>query len=133
MYYFKIMCFLWAAIGIGSRIAMGVMKEKWAVWEQNSAYKENRPAWVISVAITGLVLIAVTWYVYLSQGIAYGWVLALLITLTGIKIVALLFQYNKFRGFVKTMLASKQKMLQLNISVIILSAALIAMALFLYK
>ena len=132
MLYFRILCFVWAGIGIGSRIAMGLMKDNWAVWEENKAYKEQRPVWVIIMSIVGVVLIGLTWWVYITQSIPYGWILAALITITGIKIFNLVFQYDKFRVFVKTMLSSKQKMMQLNIGVIVLSVGLVFIALFLY-
>ncbi len=132
MLFFKIVCFIWAAIGIVSRIAMAVMKEKWAVWEENSAYKSERPAWVVVVSAFGFCMIAAAWLVYILAGVPYGWVLAVLITLTAIKISSLLFNYNKFREFLKETLASKQKMMRINVSVIVLSAGLIALGIFLY-
>lgn len=132
MLFFKIVCFVWAAIGIVSRVAMAVMKEKWAVWEENSAYKAHRPAWVVVVSVFGFCMIAAAWLVYIIAGVPYGWVLAALITLTAIKISSLLFNYSKFREFLKETLASKQKMMRINISVIVLSAGLIALGIFLY-
>lgn len=132
MLFFKIVCFVWAAIGIISRIAMAVLKEKWAVWEENRAYKARRPAWVVVVSVFGFCMIAATWLVYIIVGVPYGWVLAALITLTAVKISSLLFNYSKFREFLKETLASRQKMMRINVSVIILSAGLIALGLFLY-
>jgi hypothetical protein len=123
---------VWAAIGILSRVAMAVMKEKWAVWEENSAYKAQRPAWVVVVSVLGYGMIAATWLVYILAGVPYGWVLAVLITLTAVKISSLMFNYGKFRAFLKETLANKQKMMRLNVSVIILSAGLIALGIFLY-
>jgi len=132
MLFFKITCFVWAAIGIISRIAMALMKEKWAVWEKNSAYKQKRPAWVAAVAMLGILLIAAVWLVYIFAGVPYGWILAALITLTAFKIITLLLNYDKFREFLKKTLADKTKMLGLNIAVIILSAGLVCMGIFLY-
>jgi hypothetical protein len=132
MLFFKIVCFIWAAIGIVSRIAMSVMKEKWAVWEEKSAYKAERPAWVVVVSVFGFCMIAAAWLVYILAGVPYGWVLSALITLTAVKISSLLFNYSKFRAFLKETLASKQKMMRINVSVIILSAGLIALGIFLY-
>lgn len=132
MLFFKIICFVWAAIGIVSRIAMAVMKEKWAVWEENQAYKEKRPGWVAVVAVVGLLLIAAIWAVYIIFGVPYGWVLGVLITLTSVKVVKLLFSYNEFRVFLKNTLADKTKMMRLNIAVIILSVGLVCLGIFLY-
>lgn len=132
MLFFKILCFVWAAVGIGSRIAMLAMKDKWNAWEINSAYSEKRPAWVIAVAIIGLTLIGITWAVYLINDIAYGWILSVFVTLTFIKIVALIFNYDKFREFAKNMLGNKGKMMILNIAVIKICVILILLGIFLY-
>jgi len=132
MLFFKITCFVWAAIGIVSRIAMAVMKDNWNQWEENKAYKEKRPFWVVLIAIFGLILIGAVWTVYLVYDVQYGWILASLISLTFLKIATLLFNYEKFRTFLKDTLADKKKMLSLNISVIILSIILIGMGVFLY-
>lgn len=132
MLFFKIVCFIWAAIGIVSRIAMAIMKEKWAIWEENSAYKAERPAWVVVVSAFGFCMIVAAWLVYILVGVPYGWVLATLITLTAAKISTLLFDYSKFREILKKTLASKRRMMRLNVSVIILSVGLIVLGIFLY-
>lgn len=132
MLYFKILCFVWAIIGIGSRFFMYTLKENWNSWEQNEAYKEKRPLWVIIVAVLGIALIIITWTVYIVYNVKYGWILSLLMTLTIVKISNLLFRYDKFREFLKNILPDKKRMKQLNISVIILSIVLILMGLFLY-
>lgn len=132
MLYFKIMCFLWAAIGIISRIAMAVMKDNWNKWETTKAYKEKKPLWIYIVCIVGLILIALTWYIYIVYSIPYGWILGTLISLTGIKILTLMFNYNKFQEFLHATLYNPKKMLRLNISVIILSLILIAFGIWLY-
>lgn len=93
--------FVWAAIGILSRVAMAVKKEKWAYWEEGCAYKEKRPVWVVLVAVFGLMMIIAVWLVYILTSVPYGWVLAVLITLTAIKIITLLVNYDKFRTFLK--------------------------------
>lgn len=132
MLFFKIVCFFWAAVGIISRIAMAAMKEKWAVWEQAHAYKEKRPAWVVIVGVIGILLIPAVWAVYIIFSVSYGWILGALMTLTIFKIVTLMFNYSKFREFLKNTLVDKKKMLKLNVAVIILSIGLVCMGLFLY-
>lgn len=129
---FKGICFFWAGIAIVSRIAMGVMKEKWKDWEVNSAYTQKKPVWIYVIALSGIVLIGLIWFSYFYYSIDYGWILALLISLTLVKILNLLFNYNQFREFVRKALDNKQKMLRLNVSVLFLAAALILMGIFLY-
>jgi len=127
------MCFLWAGIGIVSRVAMAIMGEQWAVWEESQAYKEERPAWVLVVSVVGYLLVALTWMVYLTQSIPYGWVLALMMTSTAVKISILLFNYSAFRVFMKESLRDKKRMMVINASVVVLSAVLIWMGVFLYR
>ena len=52
---------------------------------------------------------------------------------TSRSIGAFLFQYDRFRDFVKRALASKQKMMVINVSVIVFSLGLIALGYFLYS
>ena len=124
---------MWAAVGIGSRIAMAMMGKRWAEWEETQAYRETRPSWVVAVALFGYGLVALTWYVALSQQIPYGWVLALLVTSTTVKVSVLLFNYAAFRDFLQTSLRSRSRMAIINGSVLMLSAVLLWMGLFLYR
>ena len=126
-------CYGWAAIGIGSRIAMALMGSRWDEWETEHAYAERRPAWVVWVALVGIVLIATTWYVALTGEARLGWIVAVLLSLSGVKIGAFLFQYERFRDFVKRALADRQKMMALNGSVIAFSLGLVALGYFLYS
>jgi hypothetical protein len=133
MLYFRVLCFLWAAVGIGSRIAMAMMGKRWAEWEETQAYSETRPGWVVAVALFGYGLVVLTWYVAISQQIPYGWVLALLVTSTTVKVSVLLFNYVAFREFLQTSLRSRSRMAIINGSVLLLSAILVWMGLFLYR
>ncbi len=133
MTYFRILCFGWAAVGIGSRLAMAVMGKRWAAWEEHEAYARQRPLWVILVSITGLFLIGLTWFMAIHQEVAYGWILALLLTVTMLKITMLLFNYQLFREFVRSSLNSKERMTAINGSVLVLSGLMIWMGLFLYR
>lgn len=130
--YFQFIYFLWAAIGIGSRIIMLFMKQRWKEWELNSAYKINKPKWVNIVGISGYLLVFYTWYQVIVNNIKYSWIIALLITFTILKVSALLFNYEKFRKFAVIMLNNKKKMSILNSFIIILSIVLILMGIFLY-
>ncbi len=130
--YFKVICFLWAALGIGSRIAMGMMGEKWSKWELGKAYASKKPSWIYVVGALGYLLVAYTWYQVVVTDVPHSWAIAALISLTVIKISALIFDYETFRSFAAMMLKDKAKMQMLNVSVLILSAGLIAMGVFLY-
>lgn len=126
-------CYAWAAIGIGSRIAMAVMGSTWKEWETENAYKAERPAWVVVVGLVGIALIGLTWYVALTGEQDYGWIVAALLSLTGVKIAALLFNYEQFRSFVVNALSNSRTMAMLNVGVVIFSAGLIALGALLYS
>lgn len=130
--YFSILCFLWALIGIVSRIAMGKMGEKWAEWEINRVYKKEKPKYLTYIGIFGYILVILTWFMVFITNIEYSWILAILITLTLFKITKILFSYEKYREFLIETLKDKKKMYQLNTAVITLSIILITMGIFLY-
>jgi hypothetical protein len=130
--YFSYLCFIWAIIGIATRILMTVYGERWNKWEMNHAYKAEKPKWIYFIAIVGILLVGVTWYQVFNLNVAYSWVIALLLSLTLIKISVLLFNYEKFRVFAAETLNNPRKKLRLNISVFILSIIMILLGLFLY-
>lgn len=132
MNYFQIISLFWAALGLASRLLMFTFGEHWKNWELENAYRKEKPKWIYLVGTLGLLLIIYTWYSVFVYPVPYSWIIALLISLTGVKIFMLLFQYNKFRTFVVIMLKDKNKMRLLNGAVIVFSFICVAMALFLY-
>lgn len=132
MNYFKIICFIWALIGILSRIIMGIMGPKWKTWELNQAYAPKRPLIITVIGITGYLIVVFTWYMVFHQPQPHAWIIALLVSLTVIKISTILFRYNIFRTFASQMLQDSNKMKLLNIGVLIYSIVLIAMGILLY-
>lgn len=130
--FFAGLCFFWAAIGIGSRIAMAVMGDRWRAWELGSAYTAQKPRWLYGVGIAGLALLVVTWGQVFTTDVPHSWIIAALVSLTAIKLYALLFQYDAFRAFVARTLADRARMMQLNVGVLVFSAVLIGMGIWLY-
>lgn len=130
--FFAVLCFFWAAIGIGSRIAMAVMGDRWRAWELGNAYTAQKPRWLVGVGIAGVALLVVTWGLVLTTDVPHSWIIAVLVSLTGVKLYALLFKYDEFRAFVARTLADRAKMMQLNASVLVFSALLIGMGVWLY-
>ncbi len=133
MSIFAAICYGWAAIGIGSRIAMGIMGNRWKQWELTQAYSSKRPAWVVGLAIFGLLLIAFTWYRTIVGTTELGWIVATLVSLTAVKAGMFLFKYEQFREFVSRALSSRRTMTVLNIAVLLFSGGLVAMGLLLYS
>jgi hypothetical protein len=132
MNYFAGLCFFWAAIGIGSRIAMAVMGPRWREWELNSAYTADKPRWLYAVGAVGIALLVVTWALVFTTDVPHSWIIAVLVSLTGVKLYFILFDYDSFRAFVSRTLADSGKMMQLNVGVLVFSVALIAMGVWLY-
>jgi len=130
--YFQLLCLLWALLGMGSCLLMGLLGRRWNNWELEKAYGRRKPKWLIGGGLSGMLLIAYTWYAVFSLGIAHGWIMAVLISLTAVKIYMLIFRYAEFREFVKATLNSKRKMLRLNLAVLSFSVICLLMALFLY-
>ena len=133
MNYFSLLCFSWAVIGIGSRIIMGIMGEKWKSWELNTAYAPQRPMIINVIAITGIAVVIYTWFKVITTEVNSSWIVALLISFTVIKVATVLFRYEKFRAFAFTMLNDKRKMLVLNLGVVAYSVILVLMGYFLYN
>jgi len=132
MSYFKILCFVWAFIGIGSRIIMGLMGEKWKEWELNSAYKAKRPIAISFLLAIGISVVIYTWVQVILTDVPLSWIIALLVSMVVIKIGTLIFNYDGFRKFAAETLNSKKKMMTLNAGVILYSLALVLIGLFLY-
>ena len=77
-------------------------------WDENSFiekfYTEKRPPYIVVIALLGLVLIALTWYLHFTLDVANSIYLAVLFSLTAIKALVLLLDYQKFQKTVAAML-----------------------------
>ncbi|WP_422485691.1 hypothetical protein [Gudongella sp. DL1XJH-153] len=131
--YFSYLCFVWAAVGIITRILMITLGDKWNKWEMEHAYSEKKPMWVNIVAGFGIIVVVITWIQVFRLDVDYSWIIAVITTLSLIKISALIFNYEKFREFASETLHDKSKLLRLNISVFAASVIFIALGLFLYS
>ncbi len=130
--YFSILSISWALVGILTRILMTIFGERWNKWEMTKAYKEERPRWVVAVSLLGVLLVGYTWYQVMVSDLAYTWIIALLLTVTLVKIGALLFRYDAFRAFARDVLGNPAKKRQLTLSVFLISLVMLWMGFFLY-
>ncbi len=77
-------------------------------WDENSFiekfYTEKRPPYIVVIALLGLSLVALTWYFHFTLGIANSIYMTILFSLTAIKAVVLLLDYQKFQKAVAAML-----------------------------
>ncbi len=81
-------------------------------WDENrfiaKAYAEKRPSWIIPVALFGLALVGFTWFKEFTTDVPYSMVISILFSLTAIKAIFFIFDYQKFQKWVAGML-SKDK------------------------
>ncbi len=130
--YFSCLCFGWATVGIITRVLMVVLGDKWNKWEMDHAYTEKKPAWVDVVVILGFVLVVYTWYQVFTSDVKYGWIMGVLVSLTLTKILALQFNYDKFREFASAVLNDPRKKRNLNIFVFLVSVVFILLGVYVY-
>lgn len=130
--YFQLLCFTWGILGLASRGAMWVLGPRWKAWEMEQAYSAERPPWVMAVILGGAALAGWTWYQVWLVHTPYGWIMGAAISLTLVKLRALLLRYDDFRVFAKTVLHSPRKFAALNIGVSAASVILILMGVLLY-
>jgi hypothetical protein len=107
MNYFQILGIGFGLIAFLKPIYMHVLP-----WDENSfiakAYSQKRPSWVIPVAIFGLLLVGFTWYKELTTEIRYSIVITIMFSLTAIKAIFFIFDYQKFQKWVAGLLRSEK-------------------------
>jgi hypothetical protein len=107
MNYFKILGIAFGLIAMLKPFYMHILP-----WDENKflakTYSKKRPKWVIPVALFGLLLVALTWYLEITTEVPYSIVITILFSLTTIKALFFIFDYDKFQKWVAGML-SKNK------------------------
>jgi len=77
-------------------------------WDENKfiakTYTEKRPGWIVWVALIGLSLVGLTWYMELTSRIEYSWIISVMFSLTAVKAILFIFDYRKFYEWVAGML-----------------------------
>jgi len=107
-------------------------------WDENKyiakAYSQKRPKWIVPVAIIGLLLVAFTWYKELTSDVAYSMVITIVFSLTAIKALFFIFDYEKFQKWVEGMLAEKKgrKIVWIDIAVGVFGFIVIIASILLY-
>jgi len=95
MNYFKALGILFGLAAMLKPVYMHVLP-----WDENKflakTYAEKRPLWIIPVAVLGLLLVAITWYIELTTEVNYSMVITIIFSLTAIKALLFLFDYQKF-------------------------------------
>lgn len=104
MNYFKILGIVFGTVAFLKPVCLHLIP-----WDENrflgNTYREKRPLWIIPVALSGLALVAFTWYMELNTNIRYSFVITLMFSLTAIKAVTFIFNYSRFQKWVAGMLS----------------------------
>jgi hypothetical protein len=107
-------------------------------WDENKfiakAYTKKRPKWIVPVAIFGLALVAFTWYKELTTQIEYSYIISILFSLTAIKALFFIMDYEKFQKWVSGMLSQNhgKKIIVIDILVGIFGLAIIILSILVY-
>jgi len=133
MNYFKILALIFGCLALFKPFYMHLIP-----WDENKfiakAYSEKRPVWIVPVCILGLLLVAFTWYKYLNTDIDYSLIITILFSLTAIKGLALLFNYQQFQKWVAKMLSKNKgrEIVMIDIGAGVFGLAVVLLALFVY-
>lgn len=132
MNYFKMLSLVFGFAALLKPFYMHVIP-----WDENKfiakTYSKERPAWIVPVAIIGLLLIAYTWYQHLTTDVPYSIIITLIFSLTALKGLILLFDYQKFYGWVAKMLDRNQKEIVLvDVAAGLIGLIMVLLGLFLY-
>lgn len=104
MNYFQILGLIFGILALLKPLYMHIIP-----WDENKfiakTYSEKRPAWVLPVATLGILLVCFTWFMELTTDVPYSMLITVLFSLTAIKGLTLVFNYEKFQRFVSRMLS----------------------------
>lgn len=128
--YFAVISFFWAFIGLFTRFIIFISGRYWNDWEENVAYTDEKPKWLIIVHIFAIALILFTWYMVITSDVTASWIIAFLMTCILVKILFQLFKYAEFKTYVKKIMHNDKIFCTINIAVTIFSLCLIGLGVF---
>ncbi len=133
MNYFQVLGLVFGLAALLKPVYMHVIP-----WDENrflaKAYDAKRPSWVLAVVVLGFALVAFTWYMHLTAGVRYSIVITLLFSLTAIKGLVLLLDYERFQKWVAGMLQRNRgrEIVKVDIGVGVFGAAIVVLSWVLY-
>lgn len=133
MNYFKVLGIIFGLAAMLKPFYMHLLP-----WDENTFiekfYSEKRPAWIVPIALVGLFLIGLTWYLHFTLNIANSLIITVLFSLTALKAVALIFDYQRFQQAVAQMLKKDKgrQIVLIDIGAGIFGAAVVILTLYLY-
>ncbi len=133
MHYFQVLGLVFGLAAMLKPFYMHVLP-----WDEQAflakAYTQRRPVWVVPVAVLGLALVALTWYVHLTTDVPYSLVITILFSLTALKGLALLLDYERFQRWVAGMLAKDRgrQVVLIDAAVGVVGLAIVVLAVVVY-
>jgi len=102
-------------------------------WDEKSFlekfYSEKRPPCIVVIALLGLGLIILTWFMHFTLDIANSIYLTVLFSLTGLKALILLLDYQRFQKTVAAMLNENRGR---NVILVDIGASIIGLVIFVF-
>ncbi|MAT45095.1 MAG: hypothetical protein CL609_22410 [Anaerolineaceae bacterium] len=131
---FRWIALIWGVVAILTKpVFFTILGNQWRGLLINKAYREGkRSNWIIWVSIPLIFLIVFTWWRVAVEPVPLSWILAAVMSLSAVKLVTLLFDYNRFQNWVKSVLEDKQKERGMVIAVTISGMVLIVLAFWIY-
>lgn len=133
MNYFKVLGIVFGLMALLKPFYMHLIP-----WNENKfiakAYTKKRPKWILPVAIVGLVLVTFTWYKELTTQIEYSYIISILFSLTAVKALFFILDYEKFQKWVAGMLSHNEgkKIVLIDVFVGIFGVAVIILSILIY-
>ncbi len=133
MNYFKALALIFGSVALLKPVYMHLLP-----WDEKSfiakTYGKERPRWVLGAALGGLGLIALTWYMHFTAEVRYSLVLTILVSLTAMKAVTLILDYQRFHRWVARMLARDRgrDIVLIDIGAGVFGLGVVLMGIFLY-
>jgi len=133
MNYFKILGIIFGLAAFLKPFYMHLLP-----WDENQFiekfYSEKRPSWIIPIALIGLGLVALTWYLHFTRGVANSIYITVLFSLTALKALTLLFDYGRFQKAVAAMLRKDKgkQIVLIDIGVSIFGLVILVLTLLIY-
>jgi hypothetical protein len=133
MNYFQLLGLVFGLAAMLKPVYMHVLP-----WDEQAfiarTYTKQRPAWVVPVAVLGLLLVALTWWVHFTTPVPYSLILTILFSLTALKGLTLLLDYERFQRWVAGMLARDRGrgVVLVDLAAGAIGLAIVLLALFVY-
>jgi len=132
--WFKWICFVLAIACIIKAFIGLLFHEKFYAWDRDQYASKRWPASFIIFLPYGILIFLVTWYATIFQYTKYGWILTLVVTISSIKLFAILFNWEKTSAtFVRFIDSAGWKLWAVDIFVMVAGFAFFLMGTLVYS